>query len=256
MRLILHYTPSSPFCKFAMMTAIHKQLPIDLYISNPMLAENQRLASISPLKRIPVLEIYEDSNHLTVLNDSMLICQYLDGLTKNKVIKDGYAFLALCYNNRGIAERALSLLYEIRRPDELKSQEVMDRLRTTLDMSIDQVEQVLETYPINEVNLVAITLATLLGYLDFRFGMIFNWRDNRPKLTKWFANFQTQDVFQQTRSFEMTELEQGAIYSYDATCEIDHSLNPRAAFLARAHIIEPAVTASQNIKLNSWSSSV
>ena len=59
----------------------------------------------------------------------MIPCSFaniLDKLTENKVIKGGYAFLALCYNIRGIAERALSLLYEIRRPDELKSQEVMD----------------------------------------------------------------------------------------------------------------------------------
>lgn len=45
----------------------------------------------------------------------------------------------------------------------------------------------------------------------------------------------------------MAELEQGAIYAYDANKEVDASLDPFTTFLMRAKIIEPSSIASQQI---------
>lgn len=248
MKLILHYAPASPFCRFALMTAIHKGVDVDIYASNPAMPENKRITSVNPLRRIPVLEIYHDSGEKDVLQHSMLICEYLDSLSEqNKVIENNFSFKAIYYNFLGITERAIGLFYEIKREPELQSKANISRWKLILSESLDQVEMLLETYPIDRVNLVTITLSALLGFLDFRLGKEIDWRENRPKLVKWFSEFQKQDVFQKTLSFDMTQLEQGAVYSYKHNLEISDALNPFMMFSKRSEIIEHADTASMSI---------
>lgn len=250
MKLILHYTPSSPFCRFALMTAIHKGINIQLYISNVSMPENQRIESVNPLKRVPALEIYHDSGEKDVLRHSILICEYLDTLSEhNKIIENNFSFKSIYYSFLGITERALSLFYETRRAPELQSVDSMNKFKSTLNGSLDEVERLLKTYPIANVNLVTIILSALLGYLDFRLSSEIDWRENRPKLVKWFSEFQQQDVFRKTLSFEMADLEQGALYSYQYSLEVSASLNPLDTFSKRATVIEKSGTASALVSL-------
>ena len=250
MKLILHYAPASPFCRFALMAAIHKGINLELYISNISMPENQRIESVNPLRRVPALEIYHDSGEKGVLRHSILICEYLDTLSEhNKIIENNFSFKSIYYSFLGITERALSLFYETRRAPELQSVDSLNKFKSTLNVSLDEVERVLETYPIANVNLVTIILSALLGYLDFRLSNEIDWRVNRPKLVKWFSEFQKQDVFQKTLSFEMAKLEQGALYSYQYNLEVATPLNPFDTFSKRAAIIEKADTASALVSL-------
>jgi glutathione S-transferase len=250
MKLILHYTPSSPFCRFVLMTAIHKGINVQLYISNIAIPENQRIESVNPLRRVPVLEIYHDSGEKDVLRHSILICEYLDTLSEhNKIIENNFSFKSIYYSFLGITERALSLFYETRRAPELQSIDNMNKFKSTINMSLDEVEKLLETYPIANVNLITIILSALLGYLDFRLSNEIDWRENRPKLVKWFSEFQQQEVFQKTLSFEMADLEQGALYSYQYNLEVATPLNPFDTFSKRAVVIETAATASPLVSL-------
>ncbi len=250
MKLILHYTPSSPFCRFALMTAIHKGINLELYISNPSMPENQRIESVNPLRRVPVLEIYHDSGERDILRHSMLICEYLDSLSDhNKIIENNFSFKSIYYNLLGITERALSLFYETKRAPELQSVDNMNKFKSTLNVSLDEVESLLETYPIETINLVTIVLSTLLGYLDYRLNNEIDWRENRPKLVTWFSEFQKLAVFQKTLSFEMADLEQGTLYSYKYNLEVSTALNPLDTFSKRAEVIEKTDTASARVSL-------
>lgn len=239
MKLILHYTPSSPFCRFVLMTAIHKKLQLLLYISNPLSLDNQRIEFVNALRQIPVLEVHAHNSCMN-LTHSMLICEYLDSLSPNNKVSivDDFRFRDTYYRIYGITERVLSLMYETKRAPELQSKENTEKLKRIINMSLNNIEKELEMHPIKDINLFTITLSALLGYLDFRLNKEVDWRENRPKLNDWFIEFQKQAVFQKTLSFEFIDLKQGAIYDYQHDLEVDRSLMPLDRFLQRSTIID------------------
>ena len=72
MSIVIHGSALSPFTRKATLVAMEKSVPLESKDLNPYQAPDY-FASISPLRRIPVLEDGE-----FILNDSSVICAYLD----------------------------------------------------------------------------------------------------------------------------------------------------------------------------------
>jgi glutathione S-transferase len=74
---------------------------------------------------------------------------------------------------------------ESQRPDGQRSQAWMDRQKAAVERALDALEA--DAKGLVELSDIgAITIAVLLGYLDFRFAAE-DWRRGRPALAAWYA---------------------------------------------------------------------
>lgn len=215
MKFILHYSPSSPFCRIVLMAAAHKRVDLELYISNPFRVDNYRLLSANPAMQLPTLEIISDDSSGRSKVDSIEICRYLDNLSdEHKIFYENDEFQNVTLVLRAILEKALAIVYEKRRPAEKQSEENISRCIGIINNFLINFEKIVGLYLSENINIVTITLASLLGYLDFRLSAAINWRENSQKLAEWFFEFQKNAIFYNTQHFEISDLEQGAVYSY------------------------------------------
>lgn len=141
----------------------------------------------NPLGKIPAL-ILDDGS---VLYDSRVICDYLDGNTKGaRLIPDGAArwdALRQQALGDGMMDAGILQIYEKRlRPENLwhapwttYQQEKIDRALNVLEANPPAVSA---TPSIGEIS-----IACALGYLDFRFNG--TWRQRYPALVAWLEAF-------------------------------------------------------------------
>ena len=145
----------------------------------------------NPLGKIPVL-IAEDG---AAYYDSRVILEYLDhraggGKLFPRDPQTRFAVLRLQALCDGILDAAILQIYEARfRPEE-------HRLQNWLDYQADKVRRalaVLEAAPPALTPLPdagQVSLACVLGYLDFRFAG--EWRKDHPRLVAWLDRFAAQ----------------------------------------------------------------
>lgn len=150
---------------------------------------NPRLAALSPIGKIPVLE----TDHGHGIHDSRVIIEYLCHVAGNSTLipDDGvkrFKVLTLQALGQGLADSAVAYRYEIGvRPEGLQWQAFMDRTVTRINAVLDDLE-INWGASLADVNAGSIAVAVTLGYIDFRLGEL-NWRSGRPKLTAFHADF-------------------------------------------------------------------
>ena len=193
----LYIAAPSPFARKCRIVAREKgladriaEMTVDPYANAPEL-----LAS-NPLVQIPTL-IAEDG---LPLNDSPVICEYLDSLGAGpRLIPQGdarWATLRLQALADGVLDAAFSSVMETRRPEAQRSEEWLTRWRASIARAVTAAGvEPARTSP--ELNLGQITLACALGYLDFRHPDI-DWRRAAPELTPWFETWAARPSFAAT----------------------------------------------------------
>jgi glutathione S-transferase len=187
----LHWSPRSPFVRKVMIVAHERGLAERLTRVRSVAIRtdpNPALMADNPLNKIPTM-VLEDG---TVLQDSRVICEYLDSLgaapplfppsgpprwtaLRRQAFGDGLLDLLLAW--RGERDRPVELHYEIYVAAlALKAHAALDRLE---DEAAGPVRGAID------VGDVAIYCA--LAYLDFRFADL-DWRAGRPRLAAWAAS--------------------------------------------------------------------
>ena len=159
---------------------------------------NARLASLSPIGKIPVLE----TEHGHGVYDSRVIIEYLCHVAGNTSLipHDGvkrFRVLTLQALGQGIADSAVAYRYETAmRPKGLQWDDWMARTETRLHASFDDLEgNWMET--LHEVNAGSLAVAVSLAYIDFRLPDM-HWRSGRPKLGHWHEAFSGRDSMVKT----------------------------------------------------------
>ena len=150
---------------------------------------NPVLHRLSPIAKVPVLE----TDHGHGVHDSRVIMDYLVHTSghSESLPSDGvkrFRILTLQALAQGGADAAVSLRYEqAARPADKRWPEFHDRQRQRVLDVLSDLEQnwgdVLST-----VNLGSICTACMLGYLDFRHGVL-EWRKAAPKLAAFEKDF-------------------------------------------------------------------
>lgn len=198
----LHNNPASPFVRMVRVTArelgiqdqieeIHTGvfLPVEVHAA---------VAADNPLGRIPALV----TDHGTVLFDSRVICEYLvhnagklEFLPHEPVAR--FSILTLQALAQGIADSAVALRYETAlRPEEMRWQKLIDRQTARINTALDALEND-RADDLDGVNLGTISVAAVLGYLDFRWPD-WGWREGRPKLQAFYEEFSARPSMQST----------------------------------------------------------
>ena len=191
----------SPFVRMTMVTAHEVGLAdkVQHVVEAVKLTEvNPRLAALSPIGKIPVLE----TDHGHGVYDSRVIIEYLCHVAGNSTLipDDGvkrFRVLTLQALGQGLADAAVAYRYEIGvRPKGLQWQEFMERSVARLNAVIDELESNWSA-ALAEVHAGSIAVAVTLGYIDFRLSEL-NWRNGRPKLAAFHEAFSKRESMMKT----------------------------------------------------------
>lgn len=148
----------------------------------------------NPLGKIPCLTTAQGA-----LYDSRVISRYLDQISGAGLYPAGDALwpvLVLEATADGILDAAVLMAYEVRlRPEPLRFAEWLDGQWAKIARALDATEA--QAGQMGALNMGQIALGAALAYLDFRHGAR-NWRQGRPHLTEWFAEFSKRPSMQAT----------------------------------------------------------
>lgn len=182
----------SPFYRMCVVTA-HEAGVADrleeVSITTKLDEVNARLATLSPIAKIPVLE----TDHGHVLHDSRVIMEYFAHVAGNATLipDDGvkrFSILTLLATAQGLADAAVSLRYETAsRPEALRWPDLMQRLEDRIAATLDVLDA--QFIPcLSEVNVGAIATAVALDYIELRHARL-NWREGRGRLASLHQKF-------------------------------------------------------------------
>jgi glutathione S-transferase len=196
----VYFSPASPFVRKVMVCAAELGLAIERLPSGAHPVNRDRtIVADNPLGQVPTF-LADDG---TVLYDSRVICEYLDGLAGGGRLfpASGPArWRALVEQGLGdgLLDAALLARYEgAVRPAERQWEDwragQMDKVRCALDRMQEWAPGLGD-----RVDIGTITLGCALGYLDFRFPDQ-GWRDGRGALAGWFERFGARPSMAGTR---------------------------------------------------------
>ncbi|PPD27806.1 MAG: glutathione S-transferase [Hyphomicrobium sp.] len=192
--------PASPFGRKVKITAKLKGLFDQLSVENIDTSQpaNPVLKARNPLQKIPVLILADG----TELYDSQVICEYLDSLVADPRLIPASGMVRFKTLRRGaladgLMDAAVLLVYEQRfRPEAMRSEAWTARQQSKIDQTLAHLEAQPPEWS-GQPDYGDITLASALGYLDFRHGG--RWRSNHPALVAWLGQFgQSISAFDET----------------------------------------------------------
>jgi glutathione S-transferase len=188
--MLLHHSHTSPFVRKVTVllheTGLASQVEIETVDG---WSEPGRLTADNPLSMVPTL-VTDDGGSLF---DSPVICDYLDRRHSGpKMIPDdGPARWRVLREQAladGILDSAVLIFVEtVRRPQEKRWDWWLELKRRAITRSLDLLEQRVNEFT-GRVDLGTISTAVALAYLDLR-GAVGEWRDGRPRLSAWSAEF-------------------------------------------------------------------
>jgi glutathione S-transferase len=186
---ILRTSATSPFVRKVRMAANILGLMDKIRLEpSDTLDPKDSVRGQNPLGKIPTL-ILEDG---TTLFDSRVILEYFDHLAGGgKIIptatKERFEALRLQSIADGILDAGVLRIYEGRfRPVEKHEAKWIEHQTDKISRALAALEAAPPALTIPP-DVGQITLASALGYLDFRFDG--TWRKSHPKLVKWLGEF-------------------------------------------------------------------
>jgi glutathione S-transferase len=195
----LLYQTHSPYARkvwvFAHEAGLAQQIDIVHHETSPT-QRNAEVFAENPLGKVPVLL----RPGLPAIFDSDVICELLDTLHAGpKLIpphgEARWQALRLQATAQGLADAGIALRWETeRRPADLRYPPLRDGYIYKLTSSYDWLEHELDVAAAIHVGHIA--LATCLSWLEFRSLPAF--RQGRPRLAKWFDEFQLRPSMRAT----------------------------------------------------------
>ena len=185
----LHWSPKSPFVRKVMICAHELDLVPQLKLVRSvaaMLKPNPDIMRDNPLSTIPTL-VLDDG---TTLFDSIVICEYLNDLA------GGPLFPRECLRKwqtlrwHAFADGLLEILILWRNEREKESRlpQLLDAFALKTTASLAQFEKEAPSLATAPISVGHLTIACMLGYLDFRFDDL-GWRTKAPRLAEWHREF-------------------------------------------------------------------
>ncbi|WP_119270955.1 glutathione S-transferase family protein [Taklimakanibacter deserti] len=195
----LYYQTHSPYARKALVFAHEAGLAHRLEVIHHETSPTRRNDTVfaeNPLGKVPVL-IRPGQKPIF---DSDVICAYLDSLSEGRSLipREGEArwdALQLQAMAQGLCDAGIALRWETyRRPPELRYPPLAEGYAEKLLASYDWLEAELDAGAPLHVGHIA--LATALDWIEFR--QLPSFRQERPRLTRWFDDFAQRPSMQAT----------------------------------------------------------
>jgi len=183
----LLYQTHSPYAR-KVLVAVHElglqeSLTVVHHETSPT-RRNDAVFALNPLGKVPVL-ICDDG---TVLFDSNVICEYLDGLRAGPALipserEPRYRALKMQALAQGIADAGISARWESeRRPAQLRWPSMHDGQVEKVATACDYLERTLGDAERPDIGDIA--LVTALSWVEFR--RVYDFARGRPRLARWY----------------------------------------------------------------------
>ena len=195
----LLYQTHSPYARKALVFAHEAGVARDIEVihqeTSPTL-RNEEVFAMNPLGKVPVLI----RPGLPAIFDSDVICAYLDTLHGGRKLipESGEArwhALRVQAVAQGMCDAGILVRWEtVRRPENLRYPPLRDGYVEKLMTSYDWLEQHLDVESSLHVGHIAV--ATTLSWLEFR--ALPDFRTRRPRLARWFDEFETRPSMRAT----------------------------------------------------------
>jgi glutathione S-transferase len=195
----IYFSPASPYVRKCLAVAYELGIAdkIEKLPSNAHPVNRDRLIiADNPLGQVPTFFTDEGA----VIYDSRVICEYLNAKANGQLFpadgKQRWEVLTQQALADGMLGACLIARYEgVARPEPF-------RWSDWRAAQLDKVTTGLEWMEANQqsfqaINIGTISLACLLGYLDFRFPD-YPWRDNAPQTEHWFNKMSERPSFRYT----------------------------------------------------------
>lgn len=188
----LFYSPTSPYVRKVMVTALEKGLEGRIEKVNASvspIAPNAEVAAQNPLMKVPCL-ITDDGQ---ALFDSAVITAYVDQLKAPYLtpVDTGARFEALTLEALadGMLDAGLLMRYEtFMRPEGLRWADWIAGQKTKFDQGLDMMETRFIGHLQGPLTIGSIAAGCAIGWYDFRFPDA-GWRASRPRLAAWEKTF-------------------------------------------------------------------
>lgn len=191
----LFYSVNSPYARKCRVVILEKNLKAEL-VETPPLENPSALLAVNPLGKVPTL-VMDDGQHL---NDSPLICEYLDSLNDSpRLLPQGperFPMLAICALADGILDLAVECVVQSRRPPEQRWPDWISRREAGILRTVNIVSE-RGFYP-QPLNMAHLYTAIMLSYLDFRLPHL-DGRKGHEELKAWHQEFECRPSMQVTR---------------------------------------------------------
>ncbi|MBS0420565.1 MAG: glutathione S-transferase family protein [Proteobacteria bacterium] len=184
----LLYQTHSPYARKVLVAAyelgLQESLTVVHHETSPT-RRNEGVFALNPLGKVPVL-ICDDG---TVLFDSNVICEYLDGLHEGTPLIPSqpaprYHALKMQALAQGIADAGIAARWESeRRPAELRWPSMHDGQVEKVATACDYLER--ELGDAQHPHIGDIALVTALSWVEFR--RVYDFARGRPRLARWYA---------------------------------------------------------------------
>jgi glutathione S-transferase len=165
----LLFSPPSPFVRKVRVTALEKHIADEIEIV-PALPwpEPTTIIPFNPLGKVPTLLLADG----TALYDSCVICEYLDSVGKGPALLPTSLPERLRVLRRqaladGMLDAAVNIVLELRRPQQLQSQAMLERFQSSVRRCVRQLPAEIED-PGSCFDLGQIAIACAVGYVEFR----------------------------------------------------------------------------------------
>lgn len=198
----LHWSPRSPYVRKVMLAAHELGLQDRIERQRTIVAMascNLHIRADNPLNKIPTLVL----NDGLAIFDSLVICEYLDGLAGGGKImppsgRSRLEALRMHALGSGLIDILILARNERDRPETQRSpahmQAFADKRRATLARLENEVSWLREA----PFGVGQIAVGCALGYADFRFAAE-PWREAYPELAIWNAEFEARESAHATR---------------------------------------------------------
>jgi glutathione S-transferase len=197
----LFYSPTSPYVRKVMVTAIEKGLDGQIEklpaAASPIKAD-LTLAAKNPLGKVPCL-ITDDGR---TLFDSPVICAYVDTLKAPHLTpsdpKARFADMTLEALADGFLDAGILLRYEAAlRPEAKRWDEWVSGQMGKIERAMDALETTHADQLAGSLTIGQIAVGCALGWFDFRYGHV-HWRQARPKLAAFIEGLHARASFKAT----------------------------------------------------------
>lgn len=191
----LHWSPRSPFVRKVMVVAHERNLTDKLNCVRTVAisdAPSAELMADNPLNKIPCMVLDDGS----VLQDSRVICEYLDALDGAPVLfpqgEDRWSALRRQALGDGFLDLMIVWRHERIRPENLHLHSYLDAYRQKAEATLDRLNAEIPARTGFDIGDVSIGCA--LAYADFRYADL-EWRKGRDDLARWFAGIEARQSF-------------------------------------------------------------
>ncbi len=197
----LYHSATSPYVRKCMVllheTGMIDRVALVSVAGTPVDPGSMPLGS-NPLGKIPALERRDGP----ALYDSRVICRYLDDMAGFGLYPPAprlWDTLTLEATADGMLDAAILMVYEARiRPEEKRFAEWSDGQWSKIARSMDAIEARWMDHLNGPLDMAQIAIGCALGYVDFRLAAR-SWREGRPHLAAWEAEFSARPSMLATR---------------------------------------------------------